>query len=555
MSHEQIQIRTDAPRGTQPQRRKPRTRWAWILAAASVVCGVPLLIVLLVTGGGEGSRSGLSPGVEQVVAAGAKPQADSEFSPVATTAREQVVDDPSGELLWASPTAGPPLSLAHVPAGAQCLIYLRPALIASHPEGKRVIAALGPWGRAVLSRLRESLGSEPAEVNSLLTAIVVGPQGQLDASLRAELIESVDTANLARRFPRAQQAKHRNAPYLLIGDRAIVTIAPTTIINCPSQLAAELIDSAGEAPPLVRDLEALAGHADADRAVTVVVAPKFLQASGNELLTASAAPLHDAIRWLIGGEATAVALSAHWDENFFVELRATPALNVPPRRLAAKLRERIAAAPDAVEEIVLASPWHPHGRKVLARFPGMLRALARYSRSGEENRHALVRGYLPPMAGHNLLMAAELLLTQPRAGESASAGGRIGPATLEERLAANTSLTFTKDTLERALELLSEDIGVDIVIQGADLQLEGITKNQSLALDLRDRPAGEILVEILRQANPDRTATGPADPRQKLVYVVERAANADPGRIIVTTRTAAEKRGDALPAPFASKAR
>ena len=48
-----------------------------------------------------------------------------------------------------------------------------------------------------------------------------------------------------------------------------------------------------------------------------------------------------------------------------------------------------------------------------------------------------------------------------------------------------------------------------------------MTQNQTLALELRDKPAGEILVEILRRANPDRTATGPADPRQKLVYVVE----------------------------------
>jgi len=498
---------------------------------------------------------------------------------MATAAREQVVDDPVGELLWTSPTTGPPLSLAHVPAGAQCLIHLRPALIASHPDGERILAALGPWGQSALSRLREMLGAEVIDIDSLLMAIIVEADGQLDACLRADFNPpsskggargeipdrdrhgAADVSELARRFPTAQPAKYRDTSYLSIGGRAIIPVSPATIINCPSRLAAELIDSAGGAPPLIRDLEALVEQADADRAVTIIVAPKFLQASGNELLTASAAPIHEAIRWLIGGEATAVALSAHWDENFFVELRATPALNVQPRRLAGKLRERIAAAPDEVEEIVLASPWHPHGRKVLARFPGMLRALSRYSRSGEEDRHALVRGYLPPMAGHNLLMAAELLLTQPRAGEVAAATGHVSapPATLEARLAAKTSLTFTKDTLERALELLSEDIGVPIVIQGADLQLEGITKNQSLALDLRDRPAGEILVEILGQANPDRTATGPADPRQKLVYIVEPAASVGPsgasGRIIVTTRSAAEKRGDALPAPFARTAR
>ncbi len=90
---------------------------------------------------------------------------------------------------------------------------------------------------------------------------------------------------------------------------------------------------------------------------------------------------------------------------------------------------------------------------------------------------------------------------------------------------------------------------------GADLQLEGITRNQQLSLDLRDRPGSEILVEILRGANPDRTAAGPADPRQKLVYVIEPPAGDAPGRIIVTTRSAAEKRGQTLPDAFLGTAR
>jgi hypothetical protein len=155
-------------------------------------------------------------------------------------------------------------------------------------------------------------------------------------------------------------------------------------------------------------------------------------------------------------------------------------------------------------------------------------------------------------------MAAELLLTQPRAGESTTtveSPGDAKPSTIEERLAAATSLSFTKDSLERALELLAEDIGVEISLQGADLQLDGITKNQSLALDLRNRPAREILLEILLRANSDRTATGPTDPRQKLVYVIQPDQAGRPGRIIVTTRTAAEKREDRLPDVFLPRQR
>jgi hypothetical protein len=57
-------------------------------------------------------------------------------------------------------------------------------------------------------------------------------------------------------------------------------------------------------------------------------------------------------------------------------------------------------------------------------------------------------------------------------------------------------------------------------------------------------------VEVLLRANPDRAAAGPGDPRQKLVYTLAPGETGKPGRIIVTTRAAAEGRGDPLPDAF-----
>jgi hypothetical protein len=440
-------------------------------------------------------------------------------------------------------------------------------MLAAHPEGQRVIDALGPWGRDVVARLKTVLGAELDEIDAVLVAIVVGPDGELDVCFRATLVTAWTDEEIAARFPGSTVQQQGGRSLFIQKERAYFLTAASSssgpadnrmLIACPARLAAELVASSGESPALVRDIEALAELTDADRVFTAVIAPKFLQASGNELLADSAAPLHDALHWLLGTDAAALSLSAHWDDNFFAELRAVPTLNVPPRRLAAKLRERIAAAPSLIEDDFLSAPWHPHGRKILARFPAMLRALVRYSRAGDEERQAVLRAYLPPGAGHNLLMAAELLLTQPRHVESAPAGQpspSAKPATLEERIAQPGSLSFSKESLERALELLAEDTGIEIVIQGGDLQLDGITKNQSLGLQMRDRPVREILVEILLKANPDRAASGPADPRQKLVYTIERAKPDDAGRIIVTTRAAAEKRNLPLPDVFLVKDR
>ena len=96
---------------------------------------------------------------------------------------------------------------------------------------------------------------------------------------------------------------------------------------------------------------------------------------------------------------------------------------------------------------------------------------------------------------------------------------------------------------------MAAELGAAIEIDVAALAAEGITQNQTLELELRDAPAADVLVAILRQANPDRAAENAADPRQKLVYVVEGAGDG-PGRIIVTTRAAAAAGSRPLPAVF-----
>jgi hypothetical protein len=90
--------------------------------------------------------------------------------------------------------------------------------------------------------------------------------------------------------------------------------------------------------------------------------------------------------------------------------------------------------------------------------------------------------------------------------------------------------------------MLADDIGVKAEIIGPDLQLEGITKNQSFSLDEKDKPAAEILGIIMLRANPDG----------KLVYVIKSRESGGEEILLITTRAAAAKRGDKLPAELAN---
>ena len=292
-------------------------------------------------------------------------------------------------------------------------------------------------------------------------------------------------------------------------------------------------------PPLVlpSDLERLVGALHGARHLTVVGAPHFLLNTGRGALGRDLLPLVDGVESLVGEDVPAAALSIHCGDDFFMELDAIPAIDLKPSGLVARFRERIAGLPDAVDTMCAARDLHPYARSLVRKLPAMLRVLAAQARCGVEGRIAVATVRLPRPAGHNLALATEVLLAQGEGGGTASADADASHDA-GARLARSMTLRFAKDTLEKSLQLISEEIGVPIEILGPDLQREGITKNQSFGLDESDKPAADILRVVLAKANPDG----------KLVYVIRKQGGAE--SIAITTRAAAAGRGEALPPAF-----
>ncbi|NOY28943.1 MAG: hypothetical protein GXP28_01845 [Planctomycetes bacterium] len=473
-------------------------------------------------------------------------------SPKEKVGRELTVED-DGKLLWVSPTVGPPLSLRYVPLGTQLLLHLRPADLLAHAEGKKIRAALGPWGEQAIAKIEEFTGAQLDEIRTLLVCIHPEESGELGCTLRCEMLEAWDDRRLAERLPQSSEATQGGQSYFVANDRACFFPqgdVGKTLVSCPLASAMELIEAGTDPPPLARDLERLLQLSDQQRDLTLVFPTKFLQTSGSNLLRATAKDLHWALQELLADDAAVVAWSAHWGDDFFLELQSTIEFGRQPRAFATVVRKRMSEAHDTLAKTVLAKPLPSYGQKVIERLPEMLRQVSLATRNGEEKGVSTMRCYLPLAAGHNLLMAAELTLNLRTLASRDAPDPNSKPTTVAAKLQKITSLSFTKETFERALEILSEDIGVAIKLRGSDLQLEGITKNQSFGIDLQDLPAGEILLGVLQRANPDRSASGPADPKQKIVYGVREASVDQPGVIVVTTRAAVSERDIKLPAVF-----
>ena len=188
--------------------------------------------------------------------------------------------------------------------------------------------------------------------------------------------------------------------------------------------------------------------------------------------------------------------------------------------------------------------WSPYGRRLVLRLPQVLRLASTNVKVGRDRRDLVVANtYLPQLAGHNLGLAATLVLEQIAAdpqGKAVSGGQPTAPAlTVAERLRQQVTIVFASDTLETAVAMLAEESGIPVTIAGADFELAGITKNQSFGLNERDVPAEQVLLTILRKSDNN---TG------KLVYV--RRGDGPAEELVITTRTAAEQRGETIPEVF-----
>lgn len=419
--------------------------------------------------------------------------------PAAPAAPADGLVEDNGRTLWASPTAGEAIDLSVVPSGSDLIVWLRPADLLASEEGRRVWRALSPAGEAA-QRAIEGEASKPLNaIDSLLVGVTAG-----------ESYESVNTTT---------------------------KIDPQT---------------SDELPLLQREIESLLDTSDADRHFTMIFSPRFVLGGGGSMLQGPWEPLRDLLLAQTRDEWSAAALSLHVDDQarLYWELRILTGADLPETRAALGLAKQASGWGEDAGGVVNAGAWSPYSAEVIGRSPAMMEVVARYARRGVEGRQAVINGYAPPGAAHQLLLAAERIVAELAAPPVMPIASKAADTTpladlpLAERLRRPVTISFPRESLEAAVAILSETIATPITIVGRDLQLEGITRNQMLGLDETDRPAEEVLVEMLRRANPDTEATGPADPRQRLVYIIHK------GRIAITTRAAAEKRGNPLPAPF-----
>jgi hypothetical protein len=564
-----VAARSRRSRGRVRRGMNPTTLWTTVGLLAVAAAGIVGIVLVL----GRGGRPKPAASTADVATApAARPEAmpaepslveRPEAAVVATLPGQkqaaasavEVVDD---DLLpWASPTSGPPPTLAYLPAGSQLVLLMRPAEIEADEEGSLFVRSLGPQVAAAVDALARLCGCGLDGIEMLQAGWQSGGPEEVLGGYTVWLREPVDESAAVAALGEAKTTAAGGETLRVGKDTSLwmPTAEGGRVVVCGDEkLVRSIIAAEASAGPsgegerlraaLSRDMELLVGMLDRTRHVTLLGAPHTLRTEARHVLVGPLSRIVDPLGDFLDESVRAAALSLHFGESLYVELDAVETVDKRAAPLAKQILQKLAALADTVEDWSAGLVGVQYGRKLVNRLPAMVRVLAANAHGGAEGRGAVVNAYLPRHAGHNLALATELALAQADAAGPAAAAprGQAAAAGVRQKLQKKMSLTFQRDTLERSIQLLGEEIGLSIEILGNDLKLEGITKNQSFGLDEKEKLAEEILRSILLKANPDG----------KLVYVIRGAGDGD--SLVVTTRAAAAERREALPSTLQTAA-
>ena len=493
------------------------------------------------------------------------PPAAEEASPVGNAAPRYTVVE-SADLPWAAPTSGRPPALSYLPPGSQLVLLARPADLLATDEGGLFVRALGPRVAAGIDALAGLCGAGLEAVEEILGGWQAGEPGAgQEEVVGAWVVRLAEPTDLATDREARTQAWGETMEEE-IGDEVlhhgealsfwlptaeegrVLAIAPAALLRQMAEAGGPPRDGTGAGDPplpagLSPDMESLVGMLDRTSHVVVLGSPHYLLHDGRPLLGGGLARLIDPIHEFFGDDVKAAAVSLHFGDNFYLELDAIPSRDEPAKSLARRLAAGVDSWGDAAVDAIAATTPHEYGRKLVIQLPAMIRVLAANTRAGPEGRAAVLNAYLPRHAAHNLALASELALEQPPAGLAASdpqstQRGRAAAAGALEKLQQKMTLTFPRETLEKSVQLVADEIGVPIEILGRDLEVYGIMKNQSFGLEERDKTAEAVLRAILTKS----------DPSGRLLFVVRTKDGQE--SLGVTTRDAAVRRGEPLPPGF-----
>ncbi|MEX0726289.1 MAG: zinc-ribbon domain-containing protein [Planctomycetaceae bacterium] len=519
------------------QRNRKSSRIAW-----EVTIATGLLLMLAVWW--------FAPQFQQAIDPSSSAQAD------ANTATTRVIVEKTDDLLRKeeleknfkfakaqSPTAGEPIDMHFIPAGSRIIFHLRPAdLWEEGGLAQEVRYCLGPVAEWAEAKIREICLREPKEIEEALICLALGsPSMPPEISAVVHLKQELKPSDFVKMF-QGKPNDEFGYKVTIANDRAFMIADESGKIftTCPAHLAQEMVEARGRLQPTDPAIEAIVADTDRDRHFTLIFTPIDLMLAGHQetLLPAPAQPFFTGIIDWLGEDVEALAWSVHLGEEFRsdVVIRSDAKLSV--MRTQRRYQNLLDELPTNVLALVKQmNPAKVGVRKVVGRFPAMLKALQMATLISIDERHVLLSAQLPERAAPNLALGTLLTWDEStRTAFSADGGTESAaiaaannddklPEKVADRLKKKIDVDFRRTPLQEAFDYIADETSVKIEIDGDALKLSGYTKNMAQTYKLNQQTGLAVIKTIFK-------------PYPKMCLVIDEEKKV----AIITTYPAAEDR-------------
>lgn len=566
-------------------KKKKKKKPVWLLPSIAIgsIAVFGGLLAILLNGSGSTKVAKQEPQIEYVEKG---PSADKSKSSSSITGdqKSSVTTDPvaeffaiggdDGQTLWAPPFAGNALSVELLPPGAEAIVFLS----RSSWTGKENLAKIQTWLTESLPSWKTFAGSIPFASDDRIQDVAIAlfpsktpgvPEAVFRFGLKeAETIESLlpTLAGYALKGIGTDRQMWSDGKLGVVFDNLTkdTKLKTRKLTIGPVHQLDSMADTLGGAVPLRRQLDALLQNTDSRSDFTLVAAPSFLLGDARELW--NSAPLSAVVlRTILNDEVQGVSLSSSFQPKLYSELRLVLSDPKNAGKRSSELRESLEQLPNKLEASFVNSPAPTYWRAIAARFPQMVRSVAKNSRFGIEDGQIVANVYLPSDSLPNLVVGSWMSLQNPMTNVvsalPSSPTTTVATKTVDQMLDSPMNIAFEQESLEMGLAAIATEFNDSVLknqsslrmsINGTAFQKEGITQNQQVRNFAQKGVAlRTILTDLVRRANPVTTVQSPTEKDQKVVWVVlDDPENTGDKKIELTTRTWATDNKVTLPKEF-----
>ena len=430
---------------------------------------------------------------------------------------------------------GEQIALNLVPDGARIIIHLRPAdLWQAEESAEEFRACLGPLGVWIEGVIKERCLMEPANVEEALFALIPKSRDEFEVAVVVHSKNELKRSELISKFD--GELVDQPKPHYVGKERAWIIGGSRTFASAPAtppEMVQSMVESTKTPSATSDGVQALLSMTDRKRHFTLVCDLEDVRLGTKTLAPENAQKFLEGIVDFFGDDVDAVCWSLQLgDATGANNLKSQVLVRNKNTRAAAKLqgdlKKKLAQLPAEVLEIVkLTQPRKIGEKKVIGRYPIMTKMVEQSTRFETGHRLVSMKVELPERAGPNLALGTLLTWNQttlPGYGSGPAAPVVVAakpnlPEKVADRLKKKITVDFRREFMYKAMEFISDEIGVTIKLDGPGMKDVGVTQNEYQVFAMEDVPATVVLQKILVENTKNKEF-----PNGKLALIVDENA-------------------------------